>query len=83
MIQYLILAFSVLSTATAGVCLGFIVKIRKDYVAQFKDTTAAVRSLGGQVTRMRQAPPKIRLPYEERLKAEYEKRGLKWETTTK
>ena len=69
--------------ATAIASLVFVILLWKDYVAKFKDTTAAVKSLGNAVDKMRESPPKVRIPYEARLKAEYEKRGMKWETTTK
>jgi len=82
-LKYGPLAFSFAAMVLGAVCLGFVIQIWKDYVAKFKDTTAEVKSLGNEINKMRESPPKVRIPYEARLKAEYEKRGMKWETTTK
>ena len=81
--MYLSLALSGAGLLIGTVCLIIIIRVGKDYVSKFKDTGSSMRSLTNKVEQMRQSPPRIRTPYEERLKAEYEKRGMKWETTGK
>ena len=76
----------ILNAAAAAVsiaCLVFVILIWRGFRSQLKDTKATIGSFSNEVKKLRQEPPKIRTPYEERLKAEYEKRGMKWETTTK
>ena len=69
--------------AIAAVNLGGTVFLIVQYLKAFRSTQAKVTSVSNEMKKMRQEPPKIRIPYEERLKAEYAKRGIKWETTGK
>ena len=78
-----LLGLAIATLATAAVSLGFVILIWKGYLKQLKAARADINSFSNEVKKMRESPPKVRIPYEARLKAEYEKRGMKWETTTK
>jgi hypothetical protein len=68
--------FSIASTTLAIVCLVQILRTRKEHRKKFAETKADTNSLKNEMERMRQSPPKLRIPFDERLKAEYEKRGI-------
>jgi hypothetical protein len=70
------LAFSIASTTLAIVCLVQILRARKEHRKRFAETKADTTSLKNTIEKMRQSPPKLRVPFDERLKAEYEKRGI-------
>jgi uncharacterized protein YoxC len=78
-----LLGLAIATLAVSIACLVFILITRFEHHTQFKETKATVGSFSNEMKQMRQAPPRLRTPYEERLKAEYEKRGMKWETTGK
>jgi hypothetical protein len=73
--------YAILAIATIN--LGGTVFLILQYLKEFKLTRAQVKSVNSEIKKMRQEPPRIRTPYEERLKAEYAKRGMKWEITGK
>jgi len=77
------LILNAVAAAVSISCLVFAILIWRGFRSQLKDTKASIGSFSNEMNKMRQEPPKIRRPYEDRLKEEYEKRGMKWETTTK
>jgi hypothetical protein len=70
------LVFSIASDVMIVVCFVHILRTRKEHRKRFAETKADTTSLKNQIEKMRQSPPRLRVPFDERLKAEYKKRGL-------